>query len=65
MLAVHLSHLLSAWLGIMPACVPYVTGCLSVSAAGRYAPPNYLFDALMIPSGLLLAATWLAAARWV
>ena len=46
-------------------CVPYLQGCVSMSMAARYPPANYLFDALMIPAGVLLILFWSRTRSWL
>lgn len=49
----------------IPACLPYLDGCTSVSAAGRYPPANYLFRAVVLPHASLLAIYWMLAWGWL
>lgn len=56
---------LSTAQGLIPACNPFIDGCVSVSRAARYELPNHLFRALMLPAAVLQAACWLLAARWL
>ncbi|MFZ5638368.1 MAG: hypothetical protein ACOY82_17465 [Pseudomonadota bacterium] len=63
--AAHLAYALSIDAGHVPACVPYVEGCTSISRAARHGLGNHLFRLLMLPSALLLALHWLAARAWL
>lgn len=65
LLTFHLCHWISWRSAIVPACVPYWQGCISLSAAGRYTPANHLFDVVMTPMGLLLGLFWLLQAYWM
>jgi hypothetical protein len=61
---------LAAWAlstaqGLIPACNPFIDGCVSVSRAARHDLPNHLFRALMLPAAAVQAACWLLAARWL
>jgi hypothetical protein len=56
---------LSTRLELIPACNPFIDGCVSVSRAARHDLPNHLFRALMLPSAALQALCWLLAARWL
>jgi len=56
---------LSTHLGLIPACNPFVDGCVSVSRAARHELPNHLFRALMLPAAALQGLVWLLAARWL
>ncbi|MBL8324360.1 MAG: hypothetical protein JNJ89_05315 [Rubrivivax sp.] len=65
-----LAAALGAWAlstaqGLIPACNPFVEGCVSVSRAARHDLPNHLFRALMLPAAALQALSWLLASRWL
>jgi hypothetical protein len=64
-----LASLVALWLsirlGLIPACNPFIDGCVSVSRAARHDLPNHLFRALVLPAAALQALTWLLAARWL
>jgi len=51
--------------GLIPACLPFVDGCVSVSRAARHGLPNHLFRAVMLPAAVLQGLCWLLAARWL
>ena len=51
--------------GLIPACVPFIDGCVSVSRAAREGLGNHLFRALMLPAAALQAMCWVLAARWL
>jgi len=57
------------WIGVnadvLPSCIPYIDGCTSISATGRYPPGDRLFRAIMLPQAMLLAMTWHFAALWL
>jgi len=57
------------WIGVqhdnLPSCIPYLDGCTSISAAGRYAPGDRLFRAVMLPQAAWLVLTWHFAATWL
>lgn len=63
--AAHLAYAISIDAGHVPACVPYVEGCTSISRAARHGLGNHLFRLLMLPSALLLALHWLGARAWL
>lgn len=62
--ATHAALLLSIDAGHVPACVPYLTGCTSISRAARHGVANDLFQVVMLPVALLHVANWFAARRW-
>ena len=57
------------WLGVsndvLPACMPLLDGCTSISATGRYPPGNFLFRAIMLPQAVVLALLWYLSAGWL
>lgn len=63
--AVHVSYLIAIRAGILPACMPYIDGCTSISATGRYPPSSFLFKAVMMPESMLMAAFWLFSVAWL
>jgi hypothetical protein len=60
---------LAYWVGVnndvLPSCVPYVDGCTSISATGRYMPGSLLFRAVMLPQSVLLVVLWYLSAHWL
>ena len=63
--AAHLGWWVSTAHGLVPACNPYVDGCVSISRASRHGLGNLLFRMLMLPAATLQALCWIAAAAWV
>jgi hypothetical protein len=63
--AAHLAYAVSIEAGHVPACVPYLEGCTSISRAARNGLGNHLFRLLMLPSALLLALHWLSVHAWL
>ena len=57
------------WIGVdhgnLPSCIPYLDGCTSISATGRYPPGDRLFRAVMLPQAAFLALTWHFAVLWL
>ncbi len=49
--------------GLVPACNPFIDGCVSISRAARHELPNLLFRALVLPAATLQALVWLAQAQ--
>ena len=50
---------------LVPACVPFIDGCTSVSATGRYPPASFVFKGIMLPYATLLALYWWAVVTWL
>jgi hypothetical protein len=63
--AVHGSYLIAIRAGILPVCMPYIAGCTSISATGRYPPASFLFKSVMMPEAILMAAYWLFSVAWL
>jgi hypothetical protein len=63
--AIHGAYWIAIRAATVPACIPYVSGCTSISATGRYPPASYLFKAVMMPNAVLLVVYWLLAAAWL
>lgn len=64
-LAAHLGWWISTAQGAIPACNPYLDGCVSISRASRHGLGNLLFRMLMLPAATLQALCWLVAASWM
>jgi hypothetical protein len=62
---VHVTYALSIAGGLVPACMPYVEGCTSISATGREGPGYLLFKGGMLPSAALLIAYWRLCRTWL
>lgn len=65
MAATLVALVLSTRLGLIPACNPFLEGCVSISRAARHELPNHLFRALVLPAAALQALTWVLVARWL
>lgn len=63
--AVHLAWWLSVRDGHVPACVPYLEGCTSISRAARHGLGNHVFRLMVLPCTALLALHWWLSARWL
>lgn len=64
-LTVHVCYGLSIAAGSVPACLPYVEGCTSISRAAREGWANAWFRLTMLPYVPLLGAYWLLNAAWL
>ena len=65
LVGINLAYLIGVDNDILPACIPYLDGCTSISATGRYPPGDRLFRAVMLPQAVFLAVTWYLAASWL
>jgi len=55
---VNVCYLVAAGLEHVPACIPYFSGCTSVSSTGRIAPERFIFLVGMLPSAVILLLFW-------
>lgn len=63
--AAHLAWWLATRDGLVPACIPYLDGCTSISRAARHGLANPVFRLLVLPCALLVALHWWTSARWL
>jgi hypothetical protein len=63
--ATVLAWALSTRMELIPACNPFVEGCVSISRAARHELPNHLFRALVLPAAALQALTWVLVLSWL
>lgn len=63
--AVFISYWIAASTGNVPSCNPFIEGCTSVSATGRYPPASYLFKGAMLPQSIILSCYWLFNVAWL
>lgn len=65
LVGINLAYVVGVGADVLPSCIPYIDGCTSISATGRYPPADRLFRAIMLPQAALLAFTWYFAALWL
>ena len=65
LLAAYLAFWIGVEAGALPACIPFIDGCASISATGRKPPGSYLFRAVMLPQSVLMLMTWLLTIAWL
>jgi hypothetical protein len=68
-IAAHAAYLLNVVVGTELAtqyvCMPYLDGCVSISRATRSGPGLHLFQAIMLPSAILLLFSWEFLREWL
>lgn len=64
-LTVNVCYIISSTQGLVPACVPYLEGCTSISSAGRYGISYYLFKIGMVSGAVLLVLFWRQMSRHI
>ena len=55
----------SIHLQLIPACNPFIDGCVSVSRAARYDLSNHIFRAMTLSGAALQGLTWILVAHWL
>ncbi len=65
LLAATAAHWLGVDAGHLPACIPYLDGCVSISATGRHPPGSFLFKAIQMPYAIVLVVIWILALDWL
>jgi len=65
MIAIHVSLALAVHAGAIPACFPYIDGCASISATGRYEPASFVFKPAMMSEWAIMVFYWLFNAAWL
>jgi hypothetical protein len=61
--AVTVAYSLAAASELVPGCNPFLEGCTSISATGRYAPASYVFKPAHLLQSVLLAILWMRLPR--
>jgi len=59
---INVCYLVAVGMEHVPACIPYLSGCTSVSSTGRMAPERVIFLTGMLPSAVILLFFWQRAA---
>jgi hypothetical protein len=62
--AVHTCFVISASLGHIQWCNPYIDGCATISRASRQEPAVYIYRVLIGGSGLLMIPYWRVTGTW-
>ena len=65
MIAIHLSLFVAINAASIPACNPYIDGCTSISATGRYEPASFIFKPAMLSQWGILIMYWLFNVAWL
>ncbi|MDP2323820.1 MAG: hypothetical protein Q8N51_07300 [Gammaproteobacteria bacterium] len=65
LVVVHTCYVMAVQGGHVPGCIPYLSGCTSISAAGRYGTAYFFFKGGMIPAAVIMAAYWVLCRRWL
>jgi hypothetical protein len=65
MVAIHVSLVVAIDAAAIPACFPYIDGCASISATGRYEPASFIFKPAMMSEWAILVFYWLFNVAWL
>lgn len=63
--AVLITYWISASLGEVPTCIPFLEGCTSISGSARRDPSIHVFRAMMLPTATVIGAYWLLVRSWL
>jgi len=62
---INVCYVLGVSLDHLPSCIPYLSGCTSVSSTGRIAPESLVSKAGLLSSAVILAFLWLRCATFL
>lgn len=63
--AATVAHWLGVEAGRLPACIPYLDGCTSISSTGRHPPGSFVFKGIHMPFSAALAMLWFFVIAWL
>ena len=63
-LSINLAYLAASLLDHIPRCIPYLSGCTSISSAGRAMPQKGIFLLGMVPAAILSMQLWMSSEAW-
>lgn len=64
-MAIHASLIVAMNAGSIPTCIPYLDGCTSISATGRYEPASFIFKPAMLSESVVMVLYWLFNVAWL
>jgi hypothetical protein len=65
LVTINVCYVLGVSLDHLPACIPYLSGCTSVSSTGRIAPESLLSKAGLLSSAVVFVLLWLRCATFL
>jgi hypothetical protein len=65
LVGVHMAYLIAVDHGYLQPCIPYLDGCTSISATGRYPPASFLFKAVEMAMAVALPVFWYFSVKWL
>ena len=64
-IAVTTAYLINIYQTELSACMPFWSGCISISRAVRSGPGLFLFKTLALPAAVFIAVSWVYITRWI
>ena len=64
-IAIHTSLLVAIGSGSIVGCIPYLEGCTSISATGRYEPASFIFKPAMTAEAVIMVFYWSFNVAWI
>jgi len=58
LVTINICYLVAIGMHHLPACIPYISGCTSVSSTGRLPPESLIFRAGMLPLAVVVMLFW-------
>lgn len=65
LIGVTMAYWLNVRADVLPSCIPYIDGCTSISATGRYMPGSMVFRAVLLPQAAFLTVLWWFSVEWL
>lgn len=65
LVTINVCYVIGVSLDHLPACIPYLSGCTSVSSTGRIAPESLVSKAGLLSSAVVLVILWLRCATFL
>lgn len=63
-ISINLAYLVASFQAHIPQCIPYFSGCTSISSAGRIMPQKGIFLTGMVPAAILSMQLWYQSEGW-
>ncbi len=65
LIGVFAAYWLNVRADLLPSCMPFLDGCTSISATGRYMPGSMPFRAALLPQAAFLSIFWWLSTEWL
>ncbi|MFK8030889.1 MAG: hypothetical protein AB8G18_11710 [Gammaproteobacteria bacterium] len=64
-ISINLAYIVASLLDHIPRCIPYLSGCTSISSAGRIMPQKGIFLVGMVPAAIFALQLWTHSEAWL